>query len=360
MKVESLPEHDSPQLTDIFSKPPDNPIMMSITESKSFGSPSFDGNGMGENGMPEITISLSSSSDSLGLNDKCDDLKMKPSFSEYTNDGTDSKKIDSNPTEDASESSSMTKESSTNSNIAHSSNPRAQYAPHSQGHPPSSYHGPPYHGGSRPNGVPPFHPHTGAPIPPPYHHQYYGHPQPHPSYDQRYGGSHHPPFHPGQMMQHPYHQPPGGYPRNFPPYHPHSFYHPGPPPNSGVSNSSVSGNVSSSGSVTSTGSKKRTVSGMMESDTPTSCTQIENSSSYRSHRNDSNSSVGSNATSGENMSSSKLACESPLKRERINEGNTESKRGRILRTESRESSSETSTLSFGGLSVNSYEKGNSL
>jgi hypothetical protein len=101
------------------------------------------------------------------------------------------------------------------------------------------------------------------------------------------------------------------------------------------------------------------MSGMMESDTPPLNKQKDRPN-YSSHRGDSNSSVSSNATSGGNNGSdsiNKLICESPLKRGRLssrNEDYAESKRGRIKRTSS--GSSTSSTLSFGGLSVNSYER----
>lgn len=304
--------------SDIFSKNEGAPLLMSVTESNSFGSatiPQADLDG------PELSLSLSGSSDSMGF-----DLKGSFEVNDYHKETL--KNIPSGSHDEMDSNTSVmsvgTKETSstcsvTNESIA--SRPQYPFPRASYGAPPPSY------------GRPPYPPHQ-----PPYPHSYYGGHYP--------GGQ--PPF-PGS-------QPPSNYLNYYRPYPPHPGYpphssymqHPLQPQsnkenNKNSSNKSITSSrqpgikmSSSASSTTSTESKKRTI------DDVTRGSQAD----FTIHRG--GSSVCSAGTSTSANPISKLVCESPVKRERIDPPPVSS----LERTSSMESTE--SSLTFGGLSMTSH------
>ena len=364
----------------------EQPIIMSITQSNSFGSTNLPNMNMEG---PELTISLSASSESLGFDENCVDLNLKNSFGvevdekktssfEKNSEANTTSSIGSNSNTIGDESVASTR--TNDSKQGHPSgksgsgsgamNPKPGYGgpgPHShpQGPPPPhGYH--PYNNVSGP--TPPYHPQYSRPYypnsggPP----QYNGGPQ---QYDHRfppngppgpgpYNPNGHPPYHGGMQYQQSNYQ-------GFPPhsgYPPHGYRHgppPPPPPQQMSSNNSTASNPaapsyipnsnSSNMSVSSHGStRKRTIDGMMEEDSRNTFTK---------HRCSSNSSTCSTATTGNNTSSetiNQMICESPLKKERTASPKHSKERG-----ESGESGPGPTALSFGGLTVGKGEKGKS-
>lgn len=363
--------------------------MRSITDSKSFSPSNI---GVDDMDGPDITISLSASTDSQNLTfkDDDDDIKFRPT-------GEDEIKV-MQKISDISATCSVASNSSKESKSTSSSKkngPRAPFhPPYPNGHPPShgpsSYPLPPYrNSGYPPPGPPPpnhyppnnsFYggPNSSAPYP--------GPPGPSGSFEQRYNGppapynGPSPHYHPNMHQQPPgpgYHSQGPNYNRSYPP---HNAY---PPPSSfngshNISadstyshnhtvgkNSSDAGHPphlrapSASGSVTSSGSsrKKRTIDGMMEDSDKDGFTVL---------RSNSNSSTCSNATPADNASDTinNLTCDSPMKRERINrlppcDSSIDRPRNLHKRSNSYSSSASASSLSFGGLSMGSYDKSRS-
>lgn len=338
-------------------------LTMSITQSNSFES-----NNMSNINVdgPELTISLSASSDSIGFGDNCTDLNLKESFGDELDEKKDNTTFDENcevsvvssgaghvASADVSITSCRTNESkqlsTASNNSTQNSKPFASQVAH-QGPPPAhGYHLQPY--GAVPGPSSHYHPH--------YQRQYYSNSSNAPQYpggqgqqyDHRYqpngppynSGNPHPQYVPGMQYQQPnyhhqYHGHPGypshGYRHGPPPPHPpHSSSSNGPNSRHFVPNSNSSAmSVSSHGS-----SRKRTIDGMMDEDAKYP--------GFTKHRCSSNSSTCSAGTAGNNTSSetlNQMICESPMKRERI----TSPDKSRRESTES-----GTSALSFSGLSM---------
>ena len=341
-------------------------LTMSITQSNSFES-----NNMSNINMdgPELTISLSASSDSIGFGDNAADLTLKGSFGNELDEKRDNTTFDEScevsvvssgaghvASADVSIASCRTNESKQlGSGINNSAqNPRSHVAP--PGPPPNQgYHLQPY--GAVPGPSSHYHPH--------YQRQYYSNSSNVPQYpggqgqqyDHRYppngpaynSGSSHPPFVPGMQYQQPnYHQ----HYNSHPGYPSHAYRH-GPPPPHPLHSSSSNGpnsrhfmpnSNSSAMSVSSHGSsRKRTIDGMTEEDAKYP--------GFTKHRCSSNSSTCSTGTAGNNTTSetlNQMICESPMKRERI----TSPDKSRRESTDS-----GTSALSFSGLSMGVEDTG---
>ncbi len=362
----------------------ERPITMSITQSNSFGSNQLPNMNMDG---PELTISLSASSESLGFDENCVDLNLKNSFGVEADErkmgGFVETKSDANTTSSIGSNSNTIGEDSIASTRTNESkqgqggHPTGKSGtglkpgyggpgphPHPQGPPPP--HGylpynnvsggptPPYH----PQYQRPYYPNSGGPS------QYNGGPQ---QYEHRFPpngppgpynpNGPHPSYHGGmQYQQSSYH--------GFPPhsgYPPHGYRHgpPPPPPQHMSSNNSTASNPaapsyipnsnSSNMSVSSHGStRKRTIDGIMEDDSR---------NTFSKHRCSSNSSTCSTATTGNNTSSetiNQIICESPLKKERTVSPKCSKDRG-----ESGESGTGPTALSFVGLNMGKGEKGKS-
>uniref|UniRef100_A0A7S3PWY9 Uncharacterized protein n=1 Tax=Chaetoceros debilis TaxID=122233 RepID=A0A7S3PWY9_9STRA len=297
---------------DLFCKNDEAPLLMSITQSNSFGSGTYSPEGISQ----EISLTLSGSSDSMGF-----DLKGS-----FDNDfGSIDQKTSTSP--GASIASTGTKGTTSSSLAVESSNQiqKSSYPPYSRPNyapPPPSYGRPPYH-------------------PVPYQHPYYGGHYP--------GGPPPPPPYGGHSnYPHPYY-------RSYPP--PHPGYHP-PPPHYMHGQVNTIANSSSSSITTSatlqTGSSQATSSGVSVSSNKSRKRTIDDvmddsHQDFALRRGNSNGSVCTAGTGGNNTTSeavNQLICESPIKQD-PNAHPVDS----IERINSMESTE--SALTFGGLSMTS-------
>ena len=302
---------------DAFSKEEGAPLLMTVTQSKSFGSTITSGDLDGQ----ELTLSLSASTDSMGFDFRGNSFEEQdsgkvPQKKDLTNSPN---AMDSN----MSITSAGTKETASTSSITQESSSSRPPYPYSHGGygPPPSYGRPPYPSQGYPHPYYSGHYHGGhgPPPPPPPN---YGGPQgvPPPNYHPYYRG-----------------YPPPGYPPH------HSYQHGQVPARKKTSTTSssrhpaINPSVSSTSSVTSNTSKKRTIDEMSK----------ESQNEFSIHRGGSNISVCSAGTApGTKNSISKLVCESPMKKER-NEPPVHC----LERSNSMESTE--SSLTFGALSMSS-------
>ncbi len=304
-------------LSDIFSKNDEAPLLMSVTESNSFGSLNCS---PGEAGPPDIKLTLSGSSDSMGF-----DLKESfedNSFSSITGKNSPNGSVTSSATKETAASTSIPQEANVAPKAPYQSYHRPGYGP-----PPPTYGRPPYHpGGYQPSY---YGGHYASGPPPP---QYSGHP----NYPPPYYRSYPPP-------PHGYHPPPHA-------YHPahHNMNTSSSSSITSTNSRSQTSNVQSNSSVASMGShksKKRTIDDVME----------DSHQDFTIHRGGSstNGSICTTGTSGPNPSTdavNSLICESPMKK------GANAPIDSIQRINSTESTE--STLTFGGLSMaSSYEAG---
>jgi len=311
-----------PVLGDLFTHEEDGGqvLMSSITQSKSFGSPSL---APAEMDGQELMISLSASTDSMefdmkGAFDK-NENKVCTSFQEPIKEETCRPASPPDLEPSLSMNSAGTKDTSSTGSMTQNTNASR-----------SNYTYPQGYGHQTPYGRPHY-------PPPPYQNPYYG---------GHYGGPP-PPPHPYQGSQ--------GAPSTYHPYYHGYPPHPGYPPQSsythpqsqqltnGSSNASsqcINQATSFTSSVTSGGSKKRTIDEVNNSD----------DNDFAIHRGDSSNSV---CTSGTVETApnpiSKLICESPIKKELMDPPLSFLDRNHSI--ESTESS-----LTFGGLSMTSHSQ----
>jgi len=354
----------------------ERPITMSITQSASFGSTQLPN--MDSDGGPELTISLSASSDSLGFGENVDDLSMNDMKAPFDSDPKDPEIRNTvHPGEghanhnncEVSVASTNTKESNQGSQGSKSNHSatssRPGYEPYNGQHfnPSHGYQPPPF--GPSPPHYHPQHPHYQRPYYSGPNGQYSGNPsQP---YDPRFqhggpppgpSGPPGPPGHHHSNGPHPhlnqgmpyqpqsYHHNP--YQHNYPP--PHGYRHGPPPPHPSNSSSNQRHfppphNNSSTMSVSSNGSSSR----------KRAIDSVDDDSHFLVHRSSSNSSTCSIGTAGNNTSSetfNQMICESPMKRERTLSPKVDDNERR------NSTDSGSSVLSFGGLNMGNKEKGN--
>lgn len=323
-----------------FTMGDEAPLLMSVTQSKSFGSPSIPPTDFDSS---DLQLALSKSSDSMGFDLKAsfDDYGMMAKDEDQHRGETTKQAHDSN----ASVASSGTKDTESTSVATQDHVPArpAYHYPHGYGHPPPPppYGRPPYppqfqhatyypgHYGAPPSHHPHHHAHT--------HHPHTHHPH-HPSYPV-------PPTH--------YHQYGNGYVHHsgyantssFVHNHSHSSHN---SEQSSILNSRYAKSSSSSvSSSTSLGSKKRTideVNGNKGDDHGPA-------GDFSNHRGSSNNSVCSSGTSNTAPNNiSKLVSESPVKKDPEESSLVHS----LERTNSMDSAG--SSLTFGALSMNSQAK----
>eukprot|EP00557_Chaetoceros_sp_GSL56_P014974 CAMPEP_0176486002 /NCGR_PEP_ID=MMETSP0200_2-20121128/5338_1 /TAXON_ID=947934 /ORGANISM="Chaetoceros sp., Strain GSL56" /LENGTH=810 /DNA_ID=CAMNT_0017882679 /DNA_START=36 /DNA_END=2468 /DNA_ORIENTATION=- len=289
------------------------PLLLSVTQSKSFGSPSMTPVDLDSS---ELQLALSRSSDSMGFD-------LKASFDDY---GMISKDVDIAEKGKKANNSNMSvtsygKEDAESKSIAtqESGSGRAPYQyPRGYGHPPT-YGRPPY--------PPQYQNHAYYPGP------YGAQPHAHPLYQGSHGAR--PTFH---NYYNSYPHQPSGY------THPNSFLHNHPSQNRNENAAAINApymksSSSSVSSATSLGSKKRTIDEVNDNGSI--------NGDFCNHRGNSNNSVCSSGTSNTAPNIiSKLICESPGKKE-----STDPPIHSLERSNSMESTG--SSLTFGALSMNS-------